>query len=133
MLTRAMATLCILLLGTSGVQQTGNDFLRDVPGGFMNTGEYGDLQAAEQNSYAMGFVNGMMVAGILGADFKKVEALNRCTSGMKSKQVAAILDKYVKDHPESWHQTLAAHSFAAIVEACPDLKKQLAQHATQSP
>ena len=128
MLTRAMATLCILLLGTSGAQQTGKDFLRDVPGGFMNTGEYGDLHEAEQNSYAMGFVNGLMVAGILGADLDKVEALNRCTSGMQARQVAAILDKYVKDHPESWHQTLAAHSLAAILEMCPDLKKQLAQH-----
>jgi hypothetical protein len=128
MLKHATASLCVVLLGTSLAQQTGKELLRNIPGGFMNTGEYSDLPPVEQYGYAMGFVNGMMASGNLGADISKLETLNGCTEGMQAKQLAAVLDKYVKEHPEVWHQTLAAHSLAAIIEACPDLKKQMAAH-----
>src|SRR5580698_4823881 len=106
MLKHATASLCVVLLGTSLAQQTGKELLRNIPGGFMNTGEYSDLPPVEQYGYAMGFVNGMMASGNLGADISKLETLNGCTEGMQAKQLAAVLDKYVKEHPEVWHQTL---------------------------
>jgi len=115
----------ILFLGASSAQQSEKDFLRYVPGGFLNAGQYSELSPVEQYGYAMGFVNGMMASGILGADGSNVETLHRCTKDMQAKQVAAIIGKYVKDHPEGWHETLAVHSFGALLSVCPDLRKLL--------
>jgi hypothetical protein len=118
-------TLILFLLGASLAQQSEKYFLRYVPGGYMSTGDFSDLPATEQYGYAMGFVNGIMTSGILGADLPKVEMMNRCTTQMQAKQIAAIIDKYVKDHPESWHEPLAVHSFNALLDVCPDLKKRI--------
>ncbi len=74
----------------------------------------------------MGFSDALMASGILGADLNKVELLHHCTDGMQAKQIAAIVDKYVKEHPESWHHPLAASALSALADVCPDLKKQLA-------
>jgi len=115
----------ILFLGASSAQQNEKDFLRLVPGGFLTAGEFSELPRVEQYGYAMGFVNGMMASGILGADGSNVEILDRCTKDMQAKQVAAIIEKYVKDHPEGWHETLAVHSLDALLSACPDLRKRL--------
>ncbi len=73
----------------------------------------------------MGFSNGIMASGILGADGSKVKLLYDCTNGMSAKQLAAILDKYLKEHPEGWHEQLTVHSFDALLGVCPDLRKQL--------
>lgn len=98
--------------------------------GFSTREIFGQLSADEQKGYAMGFSNGIMTSGILGADLKKVEMLHRCTDRMDSKQIASIIDKYIKEHPESWHHILAASSFSALVDVCPDLKKELAAPTT---
>jgi hypothetical protein len=96
-----------------------------VPSGFYNAGQFSDLSQTEQVGYAEGFVNGMTSAGILGANIQEVEMIGRCTRGMQGRQVAAIFAKYVKDHPEGWHEPLAVHSFNALLDVCPDLKKRL--------
>jgi len=38
---------------------------------------------------------------------------------MDSKQVLAIITKYVKDHPEVWHLPLSIEAFNALNAACP--------------
>ena len=77
----------------------------------------------------MGFSNGVMASAIIGADGGRVKLLYDCTNGMSGKQLAAILDKYVKEHPEGWHQPLAVQSFDALLSICPDLRKQLLPEA----
>ncbi len=115
----------VLLLVTSPAQQSSTPFTNMIPGGFETAGQFGDMSQLEQTGYAEGFINGLMSAGILGADIKKVEMVESCTKGMSGRQIAAILDKYIKNHPEGWHETLAVHSFIAVVDLCPDLKKSL--------
>lgn len=99
--------------------------MRYVPGGFLKAGDFRDLPSDLKEGYAMGFSNGMMASGIMGADGSKVKLLYDCTDGMSAKQLAAILDKYLKEHPEGWHEPLSVHSFDALLGVCPDLKKQL--------
>ena len=121
--TRVISIL--LLLISASAQQSSTPFLRFVPGGFLNAGQFSDLPPDEQIGYAAGFFNGMMSSGILGADFDEVEMLDHCTKGMEAKQIAAIIDKFVKAHPEGWHEPLAVHSFNALLSVCPDLLKRL--------
>lgn len=117
--------LLLLLMTTSFAQRTEKDFVRYVPGGFLNAGDFRDLPSSVKEGYVMGFSNGMMASGILEADVSKVKALHDCTNGMSAKQLAAILDKYLSEHPEGWHEPLAVHSFDALLGVCPSLRKQL--------
>jgi len=119
------ASVLLLLIVTSPAQQSSTPFIRLIPGGFYTAGQFGNLSQAEQAGYAEGFVNGLMSAGIVGADVQEVEMMNGCTKEMQGRQIAAIIDKHIKDHPEGWHETLAVHSFNALLDVCPDLKKRL--------
>jgi hypothetical protein len=38
---------------------------------------------------------------------------------MKASQVAAIMEKFIKDHPERWHWDLKEEAYGAMREACP--------------
>jgi hypothetical protein len=37
---------------------------------------------------------------------------------MKSSQVAAIIEKYVKDHPEKWDWDLKDAGYNAVLDGC---------------
>jgi hypothetical protein len=44
---------------------------------------------------------------------------------MDSKQLTAIVTKYVKDHPESWHLPLSVEGYFALNAACPGVLKMV--------
>ena len=90
-----------------------------VLAGYMKAEEFPDLAEPVQDGYARGFINGLMISPALGADHQEVRQFYECTKEMDSKQVAAIINKYIKDHPEVWHQELAVESLNAILKVCP--------------
>lgn len=91
-----------------------------VHNGFSTGEEFLSMSAIEQHGYAMGFLNGLLDAPVLGAPQEKVRWVADCATGMSSNQVREILRKYIKDHPERWHEPLNLSSFSALAEACPD-------------
>jgi len=38
---------------------------------------------------------------------------------MTDAQVAAIISKFVRDHPERWNRSLNVVAFTAMTQACP--------------
>jgi hypothetical protein len=92
--------------------------LVQVHNGFGTAQEFLDMSRAEQTSYAMGVVNGMLVTPLLGAPQKDVAWLGQCVEGMNNYQVAAIIAKHIKENPERWHYGLHIESWWAIKKAC---------------
>jgi hypothetical protein len=43
---------------------------------------------------------------------------SECLKGKPYGQAAAIVDKYMKDHPEEWHKPMAGIVLVAIVSTC---------------
>jgi hypothetical protein len=43
--------------------------------------------------------------------------IETCVEGMKSSQVAAIIEKYVKDHPEKWNWDLKDTGYNAMLDS----------------
>ena len=102
-----------------------------VPGGFLKGGDFKDLPEGTREGYAMGFVNGLLVAEYLGADDKAVRLLSDCVQPMRSDQVAEIIGKHVRDNPAQWHEGLNGQSLNAIVSACPLVAQRRVQMSEQ--
>jgi len=66
----------------------------------------------------MGVIDGMLDAPGFGAPKKKLSWLETCIVGMNGSQVAAIVDKALRDSPEHWNEPLNGGVFAAMAAAC---------------
>lgn len=89
--------------------------------GFMKARNY--LSLSERQNYAMGLVDGFLMAPAFGAPDDKnstVGRLGRCIRGMDSSQVAAIIEKYVRDHPGKWDWDAKNLGQYAMLDACRD-------------
>ena len=91
--------------------------------GFLTAEEFTQMGGQSQHDYAMGVVDGMLLAPLFGApraqnDGQNIGAFGDCITGMSSKQVAAIISKFVRDHPERWNDSMHVVAFTAITHAC---------------
>lgn len=90
-----------------------------INNGFGTGEDYLKMDTSEQRAYAMGVVNGMLLAPLFGAPKSKMLRIENCLVGMTDSQVAAILAKYLRDNPGRWHETPHAPMLAALMENCP--------------
>ena len=112
-----LVILSFLLVASTLVSQSAEKTVR-VPVGFLKTGEFLNLSEDQKDGYAMGFINGLQLSVLLGASVDRADGINECIQGMKPNQIAAILEKYVKDHPENWHQRFDTESLNALLTVC---------------
>lgn len=70
------------------------------------------------SSYSFGFLNGLFVSPIAGGSQECLDKLFACVEGRNSLQLAAILRKYLADHPEEWHLGASTVTFNAFLSPC---------------
>ena len=85
--------------------------------GFGTGQDYIEMSQSQKRTYAMGAINGMLIAPIFGASKDEMRWLESYLENMTDKQVAAILSKYLKDNPGRWHDGLHILMFSAIKQA----------------
>jgi hypothetical protein len=121
-LTVLAAAFVLTLLQTTGsgvagsMLQTMSTVTVSIPNGFLTGRDFLDLSEQEKNGYVMGFVNGLTVAPLLGADparFHLVEEL------MLNKEVTnldyiAILNEYIANRPGNLDRGLNILSYEAF-------------------
>ena len=95
-----------------------------VFGGFMKAQAFLDMDKENQRSFAMGLVDGVFLAPFFDAPDhgKSLVQMHACVKDMSDVQVAAIIEKYLKDHPETWHLQLNVECLSALRSACPEQK-----------
>ena len=71
--------------------------------GFLDGEEYLQLPDLQKRDYAMGLLDGILTAPILGADKRGMKWLENCVVDMSGNQLSAILEKELRDNPEEWH------------------------------
>jgi hypothetical protein len=88
--------------------------------GFLKASQYLEFGKDSQSVYAMGLLDGMYMSPAFGAPAsnKVLLEIETCVEGMYSTQVAAIIEKYVKDHPEKWNWDLKDTGYNAMLEGC---------------
>jgi len=92
-----------------------------VTEGFIKTEMYLGLSAAEQAIYAAGLMDGIFLAPAFDAPSKGkyLVSIQTCVNRMTNTQVAAIITKYAKDHPEEWHVGANVVAWKALRAVCP--------------
>ncbi len=108
-----------MTLGTTCLAQqakTNNPVV--VLAGFYTGQQYLDLSSSEREVYASGLFDGLMAAGWLGAKEKSVAQIHDCIPDLTSHQFVAVLDKYVRDHPERWSVHMSVVATEALSKVC---------------
>jgi hypothetical protein len=87
------------------------------------------LAAEARAMYVLGVIDGVLEMGrhersanptLSSLLARIVEKLERCAGDrMTREQAVAIVEKYVTDHPEQWHLSMADLVLIATGEACP--------------
>lgn len=112
------ATFSLLLL--SLLPQAGVPQGVRIHNGFLKAEDFLHMNAKRQRDYAMGVTDGMLLAPLFGApdNGEKIQSFGACIEGMSDMQVAAIIEKFLRDHPERWNAPLNAVVFTAMTEGC---------------
>lgn len=90
-----------------------------VLSGFLTGNSYRELSEVEKSAYAMGFINGLLVAPMMTGKESDAVWLHPCTTKMTNSQAVAIINKFLNDNPGRWQQPMNVLSFQAVAQACP--------------
>ena len=88
-----------------------------IHNGFGTGQDYIKMSESQKRAYAMGAINGMIIAPLFGAPKDKMRWLESYAENMTDEQVAAILTKYLQDNPGRWHYGLHVLMYSAVKEA----------------
>ena len=102
-----------MLLPASGAT---NDIY--VQNGFVDGNDFLSFSSDGKEKYAIGFIDGLLIAPLLGAPKRRLNWLEQCAVGMNSKQIVAILEKYLTENPAKWHQSMHGLSLSAMKASC---------------
>jgi phosphoglucomutase len=116
--TTKKTILSLLLL--AAMPQTGAPQVTHVHNGFLKTEAFVHMSTDGKRDYAKGLVDGMLLAPLFGApdDGDKIKSFGACIEGMSDTQVAAIIEKFARDHPERWNESLNWVAFTAMTQGC---------------
>ena len=70
-----------------------------IHNGFGTGQDYIKMSSVQKRAYAMGSVNGILLAPLFRAPKEKVQWLELYVENMTDVQIAAILSKYLEDNP----------------------------------
>ena len=117
---RLLGLIFSLLIIPTSVSDGSQLYGPAIHAGFLKAGEYLEMPDEGRRAYARGLLDGFYMAPMFGApeDSKWLIPICECVEGMKASQVAAIIDKFIKDHPEHWHWDADEQGYKAMREAC---------------
>lgn len=76
-----------------------------------------------KRSYVTGIIDGIFIGPVFSettGDKSLIWWLQNCLAGMENTQMVAIIDKYMKEHPEEWHEDMHVIVYRAFANLCPD-------------
>ena len=86
--------------------------------GFITGNEYLRLPDVNKLHYVMGVVDGIFLAPFFGAPKDKMDWIEKFLVNMTDSQVTAIINKYLQENPQRWHESMNVIIYSAFREAC---------------
>ena len=108
-----------LVLATIGVPKVATSREVMVHNPYVRGNEYVKLEEGDRATYIAGLVDGILLSPFFGAQRHKIEWFERCTIEQKTiYQLTAIVDKFMKENPNRWHEPMHTLAYFAIKKAC---------------
>ena len=114
----AIAVFILIALTTIVHGQQQQSGVVAINPGFFKSEEFLQMPETQQRGFAAGLVDGIYLAPLMGAPQENIEPFHKCIVGMSDTQVAAIIQEFLKDHPEKWHERLSMEAYNALNTAC---------------
>ena len=108
--------MCVVIL-LSAVSVFATNQAVMIHNGFGTGQDYIRMTDTQKRAYAMGAINGMLLAPLFGAPKDQMKWFESYVENITDEQVAAILLKYLEDNPGRWHDGLHVLMYSAIKEA----------------
>jgi len=89
-----------------------------IQNGFGTGEEWLAAKESAARAYVRGYINGLFMSAVIGAQESCLDRIAGCIEGKTDRQMAAILRKYLNDHPEEWHLPLAMTTYQALTASC---------------
>ena len=102
-------------------QNLRGDRIATIKKGFYNGNDFRNKSSTLRLYYVMGVLDGLMAGQLIDTD-DDLNWLSGCISGMTNEQVRAIVEKYLKAHPEEWHQNMNVLVVRALMNVCPPMR-----------
>jgi Rap1a immunity proteins len=118
-----LAVLSFLAVAAQGQKEKRKPRVLYEPPHFYTAETFLEMNEADRLVYASGLFDGFGASALFGATNETIANLASCTKDMDSKQVSAIITKYMKDHPEKWHLPASVEAFKALNDVCPGILK----------
>jgi hypothetical protein len=111
-------TLVIFMFASTVLCYSEPEQIVEIKFGFLTGNQFRELSYAQKCGYAMGFVDGVLVSPMFDAPKKELEWIEGCVTGMRERQVLAILEKFLNENPARWHEQMNVLAWVAMKEAC---------------
>ena len=113
---RTIITIFIFMLLFASVTAASEQgvFIHD---GFGTGQDFISMPPSCKRSYAMGVINGILLALLFGAPKENMNWFESYVENMTDVQVSAILSKFLEKNPGRWHDGLHTLMFSTIKEA----------------
>ena len=111
------------LLAVSGVSADEDDSSGTYEG-FIDGNDWRAADEGEKLAYTTGVIDGLVFAEIFQANAQSVGNFVDCINGMSSKQIKVIVQKYLDNNPEKWHQAMNRSVFFGVATACMNERRE---------
>lgn len=85
---------------------------------FLTGNDYQELSPGGKRGYVTGFVDGVLVAPVFDAPKQALQWIELCIVDMSNVQIVAIVDKWLSENPQRWHQPMNMLTFTALKDGC---------------
>jgi hypothetical protein len=113
-----LGVLCLFAAAIQGEKQKKPRVIVAVPS-YYSAETFIELSESDRQMYVAGLMDGFYASALFGASDETIANLSSCTKPMDTKQISAIITKYLQDHPENWHLPLSVEAHNALNKACP--------------
>ncbi len=112
---RRIIILAVILVACSGSVSAESD--RYWPG-FVNGNMWRDWPLNVRISYIFGTVDGFLYSNTFGANENITGLIQNCLADNEGEQMLAIVEQYMRDHPDNWNEGMNHNVWWAIYDVC---------------
>lgn len=88
-----------------------------IHNGFLSGNDFLKRSVVEQRFYAMGLVDGLLLAPFTGSPKENMNQLETLLEGMTGEQIVAIIRSYLQKNPERWNDSVHTSAYFSLKEA----------------